>query len=102
MDKIKYRKRFKFRGFGITTGKNMSKGRWVRHERVNNYILDVLKRRETPATTRAVQKSIQDKFGVRTSWITVHKYLDQMRRAGHVEVIEVPGPSNVVKLWQSS
>lgn len=77
----------------------MARGRWIKYQRVNPKILEILRRAGKPLTTNEIRTQLDQKHNIRQSWITLHGYLEQLEQGKHISCMLFE-KTNKVRLWQ--
>lgn len=76
----------------------MASNRWKKYAKANVYILDILKDGK-PMTTWQIREQLRKKCGFFLHHTTTKKYLEELRKQGHIEKLKVNNEKNEVGTW---
>lgn len=77
----------------------MAKGRWERYTKVNPFLLEIIRNNKKPMTTNEIREKLRKNKHIPLHHRTVKIYLDELKKAGHIDNIEMPADKNKVVLW---
>lgn len=76
----------------------MAGNRWKKYQDVNKYILEILKDGKA-LSTWAIREKLRTEYNLFLHHTTIKKYLEEMKKLGHIEKLELHNEKNEVGIW---
>lgn len=76
----------------------MTGKRWKKYQDVNRYVLEILKDGKA-LSTWGIREKLRTKYNLFLHHTTIKKYLEDMRKLGHIQKLELNNDKNEVGIW---
>ena len=77
----------------------MAKGRWMKYDRINSKILDIIRKIGRHITTNEIRTKLDKSYNIKLAWVTLNGYIESLEKAGHIIGIKIV-KKNTIRIWK--
>ena len=77
----------------------IAKGKWVKYNRTNPKILDIIRKVGRHITTNEIRSKLDQDYNIRIAWVTLNGYLESLEKADHIIGIKIE-KKNTIRIWK--